>query len=210
MLSTNQNNNTIFHHSLADEYAMDNFITKSEAQRIFDFLKGCKLFRWQGSNNDCEDRSNAVCLLLDAWNIPNYKGWVFSGYFLKKENSNLINNWNYHVAAIIPVEENGLKLYVIDPSTQAELVTLEEWASKVTQSSFSYHFIKSAEHYIFPSKKIQKDNWHKRDKRNHRWTMQGLSGINGVSSIGKAQLSFNKNRVKKTEEAFKRLKGLKP
>ena len=40
--------------------------------------------------------------------------------------------------------------------------------------------------------------------------MQGLSGINGVSSKGKAQLSFNKKKVLKTERLFKELKKLKP
>ena len=49
----------------------------------------------------------------------------------------------------------------------------------------------------FLTKKLKKDNWYTRNKQNYKWTIQGLSGINGVSKIGKAALSFNKNRIKK-------------
>jgi hypothetical protein len=203
--------NTIFHQLLSDELAVDKSIPRDEADRLFNFFKSCELFRWSDANNDCEDRANAICLLLDAWHIPNYKGWVFSGYFLKRENSNLTNNWNYHVAALLPVQENDeIKYYIIDPATADHLITIEDWASIVTHSPFSYHVIKSADYYIFPSNKIEKDKWHKRDKRNHRWTMQGLSGINGVSSVGKAQLSFKKHRVKRTEMLFNKLKEQSP
>lgn len=37
--------------------------------------------------------------------------------------------------------------------------------------------------------------------------MQGLGGINGLSAKGKAQLSFNKSKVKITEEQFKKLRS---
>jgi hypothetical protein len=198
---------SVFHGSLSDDLPPGKTITRIEAERMFDFFKKCKLFRWADANNDCEDRANAVCILLDAWNIPNYKAWVFSGYFLKKENGSLTNGWNYHVAALVPVEEiSEIKYYIIDPATSVTMLTIEEWANNVTDSPFSYHLIKSGTYYIFPSRKIKKDNWHKRDKRNGRWTMQGLSGINGLSSKGKAQLCFNKRKVKGTEERFRKLK----
>ncbi len=201
---------SIFQKSLSDDLLVDKAITKDEAERLFYFFKTCTLFRWTDANNDCEDRANAICILLDVWNIPNYKGWVFSGYFLRKGLSSLTNGWNYHVAALVPVEENNEpKYYIIDPATSNTLITIEEWASNVTDSPFSYHVIKSGNYYIFPSKKIEKDNWHKRDKRNGRWTMQGLSGINGLSAIGRAQLSFNKQKVKRTEALFKKLKDKK-
>jgi hypothetical protein len=199
--------NTLFYSALSDEVNIAQTLTFSEAEKIFNFFKNCLLFRWQDANNDCEDRANAICILLDEWNIPNYKGWVFSGYFLRKENGSLTNNWNYHVAALLPVRENDqIIYYIIDPATSAALVTLEEWAASVTNKPYSYYFIKHANRYIFPPKTIEKDNWYKRDKRNLRWTIQGLSGINGVSSVGKAQLCFKKNKVKLTEQRFNELK----
>jgi len=36
--------------------------------------------------------------------------------------------------------------------------------------------------------------------------MQGLAGINGLSSRGKATLAFNKKKVIKTKAAFMKLK----
>lgn len=202
---------TIFEHSLADQLDPGKVVTKQAADETFKFFKQCNLFRWKDANNDCEDRANAICILLDEWSIPNFKGWVFSGYFFRRENGSLTNNWNYHVAAALPVKENDqLKYYVIDPATSDTLVAIEDWASNITDIPFSYHFIRHSAYYIFPSRKIDKDNWYKRNKRNYRWTVQGLSGINAVSSVGKAQLIFKKERIKKTELAFNKLKCDKP
>ncbi|MGI8636719.1 MAG: hypothetical protein ACR2KZ_15085, partial [Segetibacter sp.] len=63
--------------------------------------------------------------------------------------------------------------------------------------------------YIFP-KKISKEPWYERNKRNYNWTIQGLSGINGLSTKGKAQLRFNKKRVLKTMQLFGELRKSKP
>jgi len=198
---------TLFEVSLADEHDGETAVTMLAAQQIFSYFKNSVLFRWSDAHNDCEDRANALCILLDAWGIANYKAWVFSGYFMKKGFGNLTNRWNYHVAAALPVQqENEIVYYVIDPATSPELLDIENWALKNTESGSSYHFIKHSNYYIFPTGKINKHNWHKRNKRNYNWTMQGLSGINGTSSQGKAQLVFRKRVVKKTEENFKKLK----
>jgi hypothetical protein len=203
--------NTVFHPPLCDKVNEDKFITKQQADEIFDFFRQNSLFRWKDGNNDCEDRANAICILLDEWKIYNFKGWAFSGYYLKREMGSLINGWNYHVAALLPVrEDNQPKYYMVDPATSDTLITLEQWASHITNTPFSYHFFKEGFYYIFQSQRIRKDKWYKRNKRNYNWTMQGLSGINGMSSVGKAQLSFKKQRVKNTERAFNNLKHNKP
>src|SRR5690349_11477726 len=93
--------------NLSDEIITNHAVTKDEANSIFQFFKNSSLFRWQDANNDCEDRANAICILLDHWKIPNYKGWVFSGSFLKNNGGGLTNLWNYHVAASLPVTEDG-------------------------------------------------------------------------------------------------------
>jgi hypothetical protein len=201
----------IFSHYLSDELNDSKHITKECAESIFNFFKQNKLFRWRDANNDCEDRANAICMLLDYWNIPNYKGWIFSGYFYKKQAGSLTNNWNYHVAALLPVsEDGGIKYYVIDPATAETLTTIDLWAHNICYIPYCYYFIKHSHYYIFPSRKIEKDNWYKRNKRNFSWTIQGLSGINGVSSIGKAQLSFKKALVKAADRSFNKLKQTKP
>ncbi|MDB5229317.1 MAG: hypothetical protein JWN76_122 [Chitinophagaceae bacterium] len=197
---------TIFHKLLSDDIPTKPAIAGSDAERLFNFFRDCKLFRWSDANNDCEDRANAICILLDAWNVPNYKGWVFSGYYLKKNFGSLHNYWNFHVAACVPIKENGItEQYIIDPATSDKLVTIADWAEAITMTPYSYHLVKSGHYYIFPAKKIEKDNWYKRDKRNTRWTMQGLTGINGVSAKGRAQLSFNKHSVVQTEKKFREL-----
>lgn len=202
---------TIYEASLSDPVSDEIFISKEKVDQIFQFFKDCPLFRWQDANNDCEDRAHAICLLLDKWAIPNYKAWVFSGAFLKKGTGTLVNLWNYHVAAALPVKEtHGLFCYVIDPATLSFTDTIENWSNGVTDTPNSYHLIKQGSTYIFSTPQILKDNWHPADKRNYKWTMQGLAGINGVSQAGKAQIVFNKNKIRKTELAFKKLLCNKP
>ncbi|HWH62722.1 MAG TPA: protein-glutamine glutaminase family protein [Ginsengibacter sp.] len=201
---------TLYDHSLSDIAETDKAITKQEAEKFFIFFKNCKPFRWTDANNNCEDRANAVCILLDKWNIQNGKGWAFSGYVFKKIGY-LKNLWKYHVAALLPVKEEGkINYYIIDPATSDKLVTIADWAANITDNPHSYYLIKNGNYYIFNAKKIEKNNWYKRNKRNYNWTMQGLNGINGVSGKGKAQLAFNKNRVVKTKKIFEELKNLQP
>jgi hypothetical protein len=200
---------TLLVQSLSVEIKTGSGVSKDQAKKLFSFFKDCPLFRWGDANNDCEDRANAICILLDEWKIPNYKGWVFSGYVFKKIGY-LKNFWKYHVAAAIPVvEDDEVNLYVIDPATTESLMKVEDWAANVTDNPHSYYLIKPGTVYIFP-KKITKENWHERNKRNYNWTIQGLAGINGVSTKGRGQLRFNKKRVLKTRQLFNELRKTKP
>lgn len=203
--------NTIYNILLSDGVPQDVFITKEKAEALFDFFKKHPLFRWTDANNDCEDRANAICMILDEWNVPNYKGWVFGSNYLAKENGCLINNWKYHVAAIVPVKENnGLNLYVIDPATLQKSSTILEWATNITDIPFSHYLIKWNQYYIFPEGRIERNNWHALDRQNYKWTIQGLAGINGVIKKGKAEIVFNKNRIANTKKRFKELLHNKP
>lgn len=202
---------TLFDYNLTDTPIPEQFVAKEEAEYLFRFFKECSLFRWHDLHNNCEARAEALCVLLDAWNIPNFKGWVFSGSFLRNHIGGLKQFWNYHVAALLQVKENNeLVYYIIDPSTATGLLTLHDWAAHVTDYPHSYHFIKEARHYIFPSGKIKKDNWHKRNRQNKKWTIQGLAGINGVTKTGKAQLCFQKKRIAATKQQFELLKRRNP
>jgi hypothetical protein len=202
---------TLFDYLLSDTTQAGQTVTKEEAEKLFSFFQNCALFKWHDVHNNCEARADAVCVLLDAWAIPHYKGWVFSGAFLRNHVGGLNKFWNYHVAALLQVKEDErITFYVIDPATSQQLQTLYDWAAAITAYPHSYHLIKTADQYIFPAGKILKDNWHVRDKQNGKWMVQGLAGINAVSPVGKARLCFNKNRIKATEEKLKKLKALKP
>ncbi|MBX9785661.1 MAG: hypothetical protein K2X48_20445 [Chitinophagaceae bacterium] len=202
---------TLFDYSLTDATNTEHSVTRKEAEYLFSFFKECPLFRWKDVHNNCEARAEAVCLLLDAWHIPNYKGWVFSGAFLKNHIGGLKQFWNYHVAALLQVKANDAnEFYIIDPSTATELILLNDWAANVTEYPHSYHFIKNAGVYIFPSGAIGKYNWHRRSKQNKKWTIQGLAGINGVTKTGKAQLMFQKKRISNAGFDFEVLKKVNP
>ena len=150
-------------------------------------------------------------MLLESWKVPSYKGWVFSGGYLKKTTGSLVNLWNYHVAAALPVwEGTGITIYMVDPSTSKHLLSLHDWATIITEDECSYYLVRKNEDYIFNHTAIKRDNWYKTNKQNYKWTMQGLAGINGVTATGKSKLIFNKARIKHTEKAFKKLLLNKP
>ena len=188
---------TLFDYTLSDIIEPVGTISKADAERLFAFFSNQPLFKWNQSHNGCEARADAVCVLLDEWNIPNCKAWVFGGGYLKNHVGVLKQNWNYHVAPAVMVNEsNGIVYYVFDPATGSALQKVEAWAANITMLPHSYHFIKEAGWYIFRGDNIAKYNWHYRNRQNRKWMIQGLAGINGLSVIGKAQLSFNKARIK--------------
>lgn len=202
---------TLFDYLLTDKAAPAETISKEEAEKLFAFFQNCELFKWHGAHNSCEARADAVCRLLDAWGIANYKVWVFGGAFLRNHIGGLKQLWNYHVAAAVYVKEGDKTVfYVVDPSVFSMLQPMYDWAAEVTAYPHSYHFIKKSKYYIFPSGKIQQDNWHARDKQNSKWMIQGLAGINSVSSVGKAQLCFNKKRITNTANKFAALQKMNP
>lgn len=186
-------------------------ISPKQAEKLFLFFKQHPLFNWDDANNGCEGKADAVCVLLDEWNIPNYKGWVFSGAFLKNHAGELKQNWKYHVAPILPVEVDGQILhYVLDPATTISLQLSYEWVAAITQVPQSYYFLMESHWYIFPSANISTGKWHTRNKQNRKWMIQCLAGVNGLSGTGKAWLCFNKKRLDRVKIAFEKLKKDNP
>jgi hypothetical protein len=197
---------TLFDYTLADAPDPSKWVNKAAAEKLYTVFKEHALFRWTASHNGCEARADAVCILLQQWKIPHYKAWVFSGGYLKKNIGGLIQNWNYHVAAVLPVKENNqIAFYIIDPATAGALQRMEDWATGVTAYPHSYHFIKLPHWYLFHQGTITATNWYARNRQNRKWMIQGLTGINGLTTVGKAQLSFCKDRVKKTARALAEL-----
>jgi hypothetical protein len=202
---------TLFDYVLSDVTEKHLTINHETAEQIFNFSKNCSLFKWNDINNNCEARADALSILLTEWKIPHYKAWVFSGAFLKNHIGGLKQNWNYHVAVLLQVDENGVLEYlVVDPSTHNSLQNIVSWAENITAFAHSYHLIKLPEYYIFHNKTIEPHNWHKRNKQNKKWVIQGLAGINGLSAKGKCQLCFNKQRIRQTAIQFNRIAKLNP
>ena len=202
---------TLFEYELSDPIDEMHVLEELQARKLMDFFRDQPLFKWGGSNNGCEARADAVCVLLDEWGIANYKGWVFGGQYLKNHIGGLKQNWNYHVAPLLLVKKNDTILYcIIDPSTSPALQTIEEWAAQITDYPHSYYCIKQPRYYIFHDKKINRDNWHPRNRQNTKWMIQGLAGVNGLSTFGKGELVFNKGRLKNTLAAFEKLKKERP
>lgn len=202
---------SLFEPNLSDQIALDNMANKKIGEALFAFFRDTPLFKWADANNDCEDRANAICILLDNWGITNCKGWVFNGYLAGKGWGMLVNDWGYHVAAMLPIMEgNELWFYVIDPATTSNLATLEDWASAATDIAPSYFAIKRGDFYIFPNGNLVKNQWHSRNRQNYKWTIQGLAGINGPTILGKSQLIFHKRRIAATQAAFEKLIRQKP
>lgn len=123
----------------------------------------------------------------------------------------LKNKWNYHVAVMLPtLVGTELSAMVLDPTHSATLVSVEDWANEVTLDAQSHHLVKQGHVYIFPVGPIRNENWHHRNRQNYKWTMQGLAGINGVSTKGKAAVTFNKFKIARTIKAFQVLQRNNP
>lgn len=202
---------TLFDFALSDSAFPHNTVTEKQAEQLFVFFQQHPLFNWKDANNGCEGRADAVCVLLEEWGIPNYKGWVFSGAYLKKHIGELKQNWKYHVAPVLPVKKDGqIVHYVLDPATADSLQPIEEWAAGITQLPHSYYCTRQAHWYIFPAKNISTAKWNTRNAQNRKWMIQCLAGINGLTGTGKAHLCFNKTRLKNTLAAFEQAKKEKP
>lgn len=201
---------TLFDFVLSD-ITLRNTVPKQQAEELFNFFSQHPLFNWKNANNGCEGRADAICVLLDEWKIPNYKAWAFGGAYLRNHVGQLKQNWKYHVAPVLSVEENGEIIdYVIDPATGSALKRIEDWAADITLVPHSYYCIRNAQWYIFPAKNIRKLKWNLRDKQNRKWMIQCIAGINSLTATGKGQLSFKKKYLENVSSAFRKLKKEKP
>ncbi len=200
----------LFDSQLSDADFSRGTVSKELAVQLFNFFRAHDLFNWQDANNGCEGRADAVCVLLDQWNIPNYKAWVFGGAYLKNHVGELKQNWKYHVAPVLAVEEAGqITQLVLDPASGEALKPTYEWAADITKLAHSYYCVRQSDWYIFPATNISTTKWNWRNKQNRKWMIQCLAGINSMTAAGRAALAFNKPLLKNTEAAFKKLQNQK-
>jgi hypothetical protein len=201
----------LYDYLLSDVDTPAGTVSKEQAEQLFRFFEQHPLFGWHNSHNGCEGRADAVCVLLDHWGIPNHKAWVFGGAFLRNHIGGLKQNWNYHVAAALAVQEEGqLVYYVLDPSTTGSITPVHEWAVSVTSFPHSYYCIRQAHWYVFPANKIGPSDWYTRNRQNRKWMIQCLANVNSITATGRAALCFNKVRLQNKALAFEQLKRMKP
>lgn len=195
-------------------------VSLDSVKKIYDFFDKSELFQWNDKNN-CEDRANAISILLDAWQIPNYKVWIFSGDFLKKKDKGLLTDkygilWKYHVAACIPVKiDNQIKYMVLDPATTDEVKDMAFWANNVTDKQFGHYFLTPANKYLWNGggRKMSQKSFYEGDvSTTLKRTMQGLAGFNEATDEGKDGMKTvsGKAKIQKTEDDFNVLKNNKP
>lgn len=210
--------NTIFYSVESIQVDKSRIINEKSGANIFNYFKNSDLFEW-GDENNCEDRANAISILLENWDIPSYKVWVFSGTFLGKDKGELIcvsgACWKYHVASAVPIQKgDSISFIVIDPATTKDPLPLNLWADNVTAKPHSYFLLTSGDRYIWTEKGINfnKSTFSKRTKKNYEWTMQGLAGFNGkkFKQWIKLRTKKGKRKVRRTQKKFERLKSSKP
>jgi hypothetical protein len=196
------------------------FLTEAQMKEYYTFFDTCSLFIWGDVDNNCEDRANGISMLLEAWDIPHYKIWIFNQPFLEMGSSKLCGDcknkdacWGFHVATVIPYVENGeYKISVIDPATLDQPATDVEWAENITCSGTNYYMFTDGDKYMYSQsgKKFAKDTFWGRGKKNTKWTYEGLAGINGKDfwqAIGKP---FKKKKIKWVKSELARLKSDNP
>ncbi len=181
------------------------YVADSIASKLYYYFKSSDLFLWKTDANNCEDRANAVGLLLDSWQMPNYKVWIFSGDCLNIDNGLLITShnirWKYHVATIIPIKKEGTITFVtIDPSTTETPFNISDWANNVTDTPFGYYFLSSGDEYIWTRKpkRNRYPSYVHRNSYNYQYTLEGLAGFNGENN--------NDSRTMQTEEGKTKIK----
>lgn len=157
-------------------------LCRKKADILFNIIKRSGAFNWNDSNNNCEDRANAVSLILDSWNIPNGKAWIFQGVTFDPSNyQGTLGGYTYHVASCILVKDGDNTEYlIIDPLMNREkLQTVQDWADKIATKAMNVFILTSNKHY--QQTKVGPDLTWKEREDHFEDTMNGLTKYNNFS-----------------------------
>ncbi len=126
-------------------------ICQEKLDSIFQALKKSAAFDWTDEKNNCEDRANAVSLILDSWEIPNGKSWMFSGQTFDENVFNgTLGGYSYHVAGTILIRnaEGGCDTMIIDPlMNNQKALPLQEWVHALTRTQGNVYVLTRNDHY---------------------------------------------------------------
>ncbi|MFK7784865.1 MAG: protein-glutamine glutaminase family protein [Crocinitomicaceae bacterium] len=179
-------------------------ICKKQAEKVFDIFLNSGAFDWTDRANNCEDRANAVTLILDKWSISNGKIWIFDGenaaYGDKKGS---LDGWSYHVAACIFVgDEEDYDTLIIDPISNAnKLITIDEWVEATTTIPMNIYFFTKNDKY--QQNRVQLNPTWKYSKDYFDATVKGLTRYNSYSAWTRLKTKkYLRRRLSKVKKEF--------
>ncbi|NVK64249.1 MAG: hypothetical protein HWE22_06660 [Flavobacteriales bacterium] len=178
-------------------------ICENQAKKVFDIFLNSPAFDWTDRDNNCEDRANAVTLILDKWNVSNGKIWIFSGKSASYgDKRGMLDGWSYHVAACIFVgNEDDYDTLIIDPvSSPYKLLSIHDWVEITTVNPTNIYFFTGNDKYqqnrveLYPTWKNSKDYFNA--------TIEGLTRYNSYSAWTrlKTRKYLKRNLAKVTKE----------
>ncbi len=200
----------IEHKELNDDVSY-NPITKNIADSLNLTLITSSAFDWTDKRNNCEDRANAISILLSKWGISNAKAWCFAGKNAKyKGSKGTLKGWSYHVAACVFVKSgSSIDTLVIDPLTSMTLLRIDDWAESISNSPKNIFFITTNDKYqqknisLNPEWKLSADNYER--------TIKGLTRYNDFSSRQKRKTrKYYENRIVEVTQSFFKLYYCEP
>ena len=198
--------NAIHYKKLFDTIEI-NPICQNKADTIFKIFTESPCFDWSDRKNNCEDRANAIALILDKWKISNGKIWLFGGKNAKYgDKKGTLKGWSYHVASCIFTSKNNkIDTLIIDPLTNSnKLLTIKEWTNLITKSPTNIYFLTRNDKYqqenisLNPKWKYSRDYF--------ETTIEGLTGYNNYSFWTRLKTKkYLKRNLKKVKKEFNML-----
>ncbi len=155
----------------------------NQAEKLFEIFQNSPAFDWTDRDNNCEDRANAVTLILDKWNVSNGKIWIFAGKNASYgDKTGTLDGWSYHVAACIFVgNEDDYDTLIIDPvSNPNKLLSIDEWVEATSVKSTNIYFFTNNDKYQQNAVKLR-PTW-KYSKDYFDATIKGLTRYNAYST----------------------------
>ena len=163
-------------------------------------------FDWTDAKNNCEDRANAICLILDQWGIDNCKAWIYRGKKVKYGNKKgTLSAWNYHVAACILVRnKNIVDSIIIDPLISKQLINVNTWAEIISVKPTNIYFLTTNKKY--QHHKLSLDPKWKMAENNFEKTIEGLTRYSGATFFHRLRTKkYLKRRYYNVNKEFYRL-----
>ena len=172
----------VLYKALCEEITL-NPICKNQLDSIYYLLNQSNghPFDWTDTKNNCEDRANAVSLILSKWGIANAKAWVFNGKQTRYSKTGLLKGWGYHVGCCVLVKINNANdTIIIDPLTSRSALTIQQWADTISKSSTNLYFITESNKYQQDSISLN-PTWKICDTAIIKRTIEGLTRYNDFS-----------------------------
>lgn len=111
---------------------VDKTISHTRATELFNKARKMDDIAWDYKPDGCYARAHLMARRFEAEGVRVDKVWIKGNLSVPEAGV----NWNFHVAPIVYVEENGKTTkMVIDPSLFDKPVTVEEWDKKMTKNT---------------------------------------------------------------------------